>query len=666
MKFSFAFLVFSLLLTTGCGSDNNSTEVSVTISPTTATLSENQTAQFTATVTNATDTSVTWQVSGVTGGSSSTGTITSTGIFTAPSTIASTTAVAVTAVSVENNTKSASATVTLQAKSTAPTPPITISPSSATLPAGAQQSFTASVGSSSATVVWSVSCNGQTGPACGVISENGLYTAPLFPPPGGGAMITASVTDSTALPGNAPVAIQISNQSLLGTYVFSLSGRDAGNFKASAGTVNFDGQGNVTGGMQDNSGSASTATITGGTYHIGLDGRGVLTLQSSLGTTTYQFVLINSSRVMIESFDTAGGVLSGYLDSQNASELNTASIAGNYSLLFSGASSGTPAGTLLTAGAFAADGAGGISAGLLDINDSGSAQTSLALTGTYSAPSTEGRGTVALSTSAGVQSFIYYIVDAAHLKLLESDGNSQGAAELYRQADGPFSAGSFQGTFVAALGGRNSSGPVSTGGIFTFNGTGSVSGRVDTNNNGNLLNNLTFTGTYAVTDASFGRATMTWNRSDSTTSQFVVYPSSSGEVNILEIDGTAASAIALNQPFSGSFNPTFVGNFAVQASGTDFINNPGPEAFLGRLIPNGGSSITGTLAINASGTLAAGASFQGSYGFDTTGRAVVNGTSTSSTLGTSTFIVYAADSGKAVFIESDSNRVITGTMRRQY
>jgi uncharacterized protein (DUF1800 family) len=56
------------------------------------------TAQFTATVTNATSTAVTWQVNGVAGGSATTGTISTTGLYTAPSTLPSPNTVTISAV----------------------------------------------------------------------------------------------------------------------------------------------------------------------------------------------------------------------------------------------------------------------------------------------------------------------------------------------------------------------------------------------------------------------------------------------------------------------------------------------------------------------------------------------------------------------------------------
>ncbi len=69
------------------------------------------TASFTATVSNLTNTAVTWQVNGVAGGNSTVGTITSAGVYTPPATIPANNTVTVTAVSVASPTVSGSAPV---------------------------------------------------------------------------------------------------------------------------------------------------------------------------------------------------------------------------------------------------------------------------------------------------------------------------------------------------------------------------------------------------------------------------------------------------------------------------------------------------------------------------------------------------------------------------
>jgi hypothetical protein len=87
--------------------------VAVAISPTSSSVQTNQTKQFSATVTGTTNTAATWYVAGVAGGNSTVGTISSTGLYTAPATVPSTNPVTVMARSSYDTTKSASASVTL-------------------------------------------------------------------------------------------------------------------------------------------------------------------------------------------------------------------------------------------------------------------------------------------------------------------------------------------------------------------------------------------------------------------------------------------------------------------------------------------------------------------------------------------------------------------------
>jgi hypothetical protein len=90
--------------------------VSITISPTTATVRVNGRALFTATVQNSPNTSVIWKVNSVTGGSSATGTISSSGLYRAPNAVPHPATVTVTATATADQTKSANASVTVTKK----------------------------------------------------------------------------------------------------------------------------------------------------------------------------------------------------------------------------------------------------------------------------------------------------------------------------------------------------------------------------------------------------------------------------------------------------------------------------------------------------------------------------------------------------------------------
>jgi hypothetical protein len=85
--------------------------VAITVSPSVTSVIVQQTSLFSATVTGSTNTTVSWLVNGVAGGSSTVGTINANGLFTAPSAVPSPATVVVTAVSQADTSKSALASV---------------------------------------------------------------------------------------------------------------------------------------------------------------------------------------------------------------------------------------------------------------------------------------------------------------------------------------------------------------------------------------------------------------------------------------------------------------------------------------------------------------------------------------------------------------------------
>jgi hypothetical protein len=170
--------------------------VSVAVSPTSTdlVLGQNQTQQFKATVSGTSNQAVTWQAGGVPGGNSTYGTISSTGLYTPPTTAPTTTpsSVSVVATSVVDTTKSATAAVTIHSAMK-----VTISPNPATVqPFGQQQFAVAVTGTSNTGVTWEVNGTSGGGPTIGTISQAGLYTAPNSVPTqaSGGHSITAPVT----------------------------------------------------------------------------------------------------------------------------------------------------------------------------------------------------------------------------------------------------------------------------------------------------------------------------------------------------------------------------------------------------------------------------------------------------------------------------------------
>jgi hypothetical protein len=247
-----SFLALSCIcaLLWGCGGSSHTTAISVSVMPTTATVAVGKTQQFAATVTGSTNTAVTWSVVG----GVSNGTISTTGLYTAPATVPNPPQVTVTATAQADSRKSANATVTVTAASASGS--VSVSPSSAAVPDFGTQQFTASVnGVPSTAVTWQV--NGVTGgnQTVGFISTGGLYVAPSGIPTksdGSGGSVTTTVTVT---------AISQANPSASGTATVTVM---PVNQQAQSGAIEL---GTSGGNINDFSMNTSTHTITccGGT-----------------------------------------------------------------------------------------------------------------------------------------------------------------------------------------------------------------------------------------------------------------------------------------------------------------------------------------------------------------------------------------------------------------
>ncbi len=169
-------------------SDATPTVTSVVISPAAPSVLGGATQQFSAVVngTNSPSQAVTWSKTGA-------GTLSASGLYTAPASTSSAQTATVTATSTLDGTKFDSEIVTIPATVVGPTPTVTsvvISPAAPSVLGGATQQFTAVVNGTnnpSQAVTWS-----KTG--AGTLSASGLYTAPASTSSAQTATVTATST----------------------------------------------------------------------------------------------------------------------------------------------------------------------------------------------------------------------------------------------------------------------------------------------------------------------------------------------------------------------------------------------------------------------------------------------------------------------------------------
>ncbi|MGA8043472.1 MAG: DUF2341 domain-containing protein, partial [Terracidiphilus sp.] len=179
--------------------------MTISIAPTAATLYGGQQESFSAVVSNALNTAVSWTIT-----PAGAGAINTSGVYTAPVSIQSQQTVTVTATSLANPAVSASAVVTLS-------PPITVSvsPTTGTLGAGQTQQFAATVlNTINTAVTWSIRPSGA-----GSITATGLYTAPSIISAAQAVAITATSQANPAVSASAIIQLAIS-QCLTNGYAY--------------------------------------------------------------------------------------------------------------------------------------------------------------------------------------------------------------------------------------------------------------------------------------------------------------------------------------------------------------------------------------------------------------------------------------------------------------
>ena len=107
----------------------------------------------------------------------------------------------------------------------------------------------------------------------------------------------------------------VNNAELNGDYAFTFNGFDVGaggsSVFAAVGRFSADGAGNVTSGELDSNGIGPAVVVTAqtftGTYAIGADNRGVMTLNTHGASARLAFVMMPNGNAQFIKFDAAGG-----------------------------------------------------------------------------------------------------------------------------------------------------------------------------------------------------------------------------------------------------------------------------------------------------------------------------------------------------------------------
>jgi len=442
--------LLSAAVLAGCSGNgkNGNGAARVMVSPAgQSTVGVTLTQQYTAQVSGVDNHAVTWSLTGTacSGSGNPCGTISATGLYTAPATPPSPPTVNITATSVANDGEFDTA----QAKIV----PITVivSPGVDQFPVvvGVTQQFTATAVPDAApqTFTWSLSQNGSScSPGCGTIDGSGLYTAPGVVT-SSAVTVTATSPAPTTPPTTGSVNINVVASRLAGssTYAFRMSGFDgSGNFVGLAGNFITNANGTaITSGVEDELSSTQAAhrAITGGALVTDVNDHATLTLTTAAGTRTFKVALSqNGDGQMIEFDSHSRG--SGVFALSSSAKFNNAALKSGSTFVFGMTGSDTAASQKRAGyvGSFKPDGTGNINSGSLDINRNGTASSSTNVSGTYNITA-NGSGTLSLTTDVGTFNFGIYVVNGTN--------NVNNPLTLYMvSTDDPQSASAEVGTLV--------------------------------------------------------------------------------------------------------------------------------------------------------------------------------------------------------------------------
>ena len=499
---------------------------------------------------------------------------------------------------------------------------------------------------------------------------------------------------STPIP--PPPVGNFSNASLKGQYSFSMSGQDGstGLFFARIGSFIADGNGNITGGIEDVNlaGAEESLAFTPSTYTVQANGHGALNLINSTGTLSFSITLLSATQGLIAQTD-GFATASGTFVIQNTGSFNTAGISGNYAFDFSGVDpAGLPDSII---GQLVSNGSGGLG-GLLDENDNASTSGAAPITGgSYQMDATNGatfgRGTASFTANGFTFNYVFYIVNNSRFLMIESGvsaGLTVGAAAS--QSSVPTSNATFNGDFAFLASGTGLQGGLLTRiGRFTADGNGGL-GKVfaDTNDNGTVAqvpssNGALSATTYAIdtTNAGTGRGILTFTDSHLGKFQFVFYLSSpsTGVIQDVSANNVADGTVQLQTgaPFS---NSSLAGDYGFTLTGLSSNNNTGvvaEEDFVGQLAFSTAASnnVTGIVDFSEFSSnqgvflnvvLSGNGLTVGGDGTTSSGTrntlALKPLTSPSATIN---FVAYFVDSQHMFVAGTDSNRVISGVITMQ-
>ncbi len=599
------------------------TATGVALSTSTGTAQLQQGAHFvvTATVTNDVNSAgVTWTLVG--GGALSNVTTTA-ATYTAPTGITGTSTPVITATSIHDTTKLASATLVVNGL------PIieaqTFFPGNVSIPYGAGVVVSGGL----APFTWTLSTGTlPTGVALGTTSTTsfvGITGTPAANTVGTyNFQVKAVDKNANAATVDLVLVINAAEACLLnGHFALLYTGFSSNSPTVGATSLTISPTGTIAGIQDYKTNSATVGETVTGTCTTRSSNNGELKLTGALHSPNYDYAtpisLINGRIQLENGGDKDSGT--GLFLRQDVTAFTQAALAGSYAFGTLGAASG---GARMGAlGALTID-AAGATTGRLDANGS-TAQTAAAVVGTLGAPDANGRAALQLTAGAQVYKFAAYVIDANRLMLVSvDDASAPRLAGFMTRRSGSFDSASLATPAVLTLWGAGSGIPpavLEMGRISNANAAaGTADLRIDRAEHSSGALAQAYPGAlYAV--ESDGRYTLSF-MVGTATRHFVGYLDSTSNGYLLETGGTTGAAGLLEAQMAGPFNSTIPGLFI---GGTQFAQDAGPMV----LLP----------AVHFSAGSFSAAQGSGFYAMDaTSGRGI--GTLSVTGTGSSVFVIY--------------------------
>ena len=497
-----------------------------------------------------------------------------------------------------------------------------------------------------------------------------------------------------------PPTGNFSDASLHGQYAFSMSGVDlTGAYIARVGSFTADGTGHITAGLEDvlslSSGQpAAEVLFTGGNYQVLQNGRGLIVLQAAGGGGLQLNLAMQSTSAGFLLQTDLNATSSGTFNLQTSSDFTVAALASPYVFDFSGVSFGATSSVapISMIGQIKTDGNGTITGGVMDSNDGNVAAPSGATPvapGSYQMDSSGngtafGRGTMSFDGLT----FVFYIVDATHFKVLEEDNFGGTMGDALRQSGAfPTQNSEFTGSFVYLVGGSSvvgTTGPLASAARYTADGNGGLGAiSLDDNDAGwyshiSQGSNLS-AASYAIdtADVGSGRGTFSFTDSGAGTFNYVFYMISPAQAVVQEI----SNGIIGDGPFYAQTGGPFTvsgsaGNYVFNWSGVQLGSStavPFEEDFIGQYAlssatMNNVAGVTDYVELGLSGNnLFTNIGLGGTLTINNDGVAnnlykFALGGSPSTTIN---FQAYFANPGTVLLVCSDSNRTTAGIVHQQ-